>query len=213
MQNRDPIQVLIVDDHGMVRKGLQAYLIAQADINVIGECKNGLEAVKFCEDKQPDVILMDLVMPGLDGAEATRAIREKRPEIQIIALTSFQEQDLIQEVLQAGAIGYLLKDVTGVELADAIRSVKEGKPILSADVLQTLVRPPVKTTSDRYELTERELEVLGLLVEGLNNPQIAQKLFISRSTVKVHVSNLLAKLGVSNRAEAVSIALQNKIID
>jgi len=213
MVEKDTIRVLLVDDHGMVRKGLIAYLKKQEGIEVVGQARNGLEAISFCENDQADVILMDLVMPKLNGADATREIRERWPEIQVIALTSFQEKDLIQRALQAGAIGYLLKDVKGEELAEAIRSADAGKPILSAEVLKSLVQPDRKTNDLGKDLTTREIEVLGLLVKGMSNPEIAQQLFISRSTVKVHVSNLLAKLGASKRAEAVSIALQHKLVD
>jgi len=213
MVEKEKIRILLVDDHGMVRKGLVSYLDNQAGIEVIGEARNGIEAVSFCEKDQADVILMDLVMPKMDGLDATREIRERWPEIQIIALTSFQEKDLIQDVLQAGAIGYLLKDVSGEELAEAIRSAYSGKPILSAEVLQSLIQPPERADDLGKDLTEREIEVMGLLVKGMSNPEIAQQLFISRSTVKVHVSNLLSKLGASNRAEVVSIALQHKLVE
>jgi NarL family two-component system response regulator LiaR len=207
------IRVLLADDHGMVRRGIIAYLRNQAGVEIIGEAKNGREAVKLCEENRPDVVLMDLVMPEMNGVAATREIHQKWPDIQIIALTSFQEKEMIRDVLQAGAISYLLKDATGEELAEAIRAAQAGRPMLAPEALEALIKQNERTSDLGKDLTNRELEVLGLLIKGMSNPEIAQNLYISRSTVKVHVSNLLSKLGVSNRAEAVSIAIQEKLVD
>jgi NarL family two-component system response regulator LiaR len=213
MNSSSPIKVIIVDDHGMVRRGLKAYLSNNADIEVIGEARNGNEAVRACEQTQPDVVLMDLIMPELGGVAAIRMIHQRWPRIQIIALTSFQEKQLVQEALQAGAISYLLKNVTGDELAEAIRGAYAGRPTLSPEALEALVQPETARFVLDEDLTRREREVLKLLVKGLTNPQIAAALTVSRSTVKAHVSNILSKFGVSNRGEAIALAIEHKLVD
>ena len=213
MSNTEIIRVMLVDDHAMVRSGLAAFLFAQEDLELVAEASSGEQAVAICQDKQPDVVLMDLVMPGMDGATATKKIRERCPEIQVIALTSFKEQELVEGALKAGAIGYLLKDITADELANAIRAAAAGKPTLSPEAAQVLIQA-TRTPADRlgFDLTERELEVLALMVEGLNNNQIAEKLVVSVSTAKFHVSSILSKLRVSSRTEAVAVALQNNLV-
>jgi NarL family two-component system response regulator LiaR len=211
MDRNGPIRVMIVDDHGMVRKGLRAYLQAEADLVVVGEAGDGRDALSLYESLQPEVILMDLVMPVLDGVSATRLILERCPGVQVIALTSFTEKELIQRAIQAGAIGYLLKNVSGDELARAIRAAAQGRPTLAPEAVQALVRNEFKADAPGFDLTPREREVLGLLVKGLTNPQIAERLVVSRATAKAHVSNVLSKLGVSNRAEAVALAVENKL--
>lgn len=207
------IRVLIADDHAVVRNGLGSFLSAYDDFELVGEAKNGEQAVRICEQCRPDVILMDLVMPGMDGARATHLIREKFPMVQVIALTSFKEREQVQSAIQAGAIGYLLKDISAEELARAIRQAHAGKPTLApeaADVLIQAARNPETRLGD--DLTEREREVLALMVDGLNNRQIAERLVVGLSTAKSHVSNVLSKLGVSTRTEAVSFALKNSIL-
>ena len=211
MAKANPIRVLIIDDHGMVRKGLITYLKNKTDLEVVGEGRDGKEAITLCEQLQPDVVLMDLIMPELGGIAATRAIHKNWPNIQVIALTSFQERDLVQDVLQAGAISYLLKNIAGDDLADAIRAAYLGRPTLPPEAVQSLIRHD-ESESIGKDLTRREREVLALLVKGLNNPEIADRMFVSRATVKVHVSNVLSKLGVSNRAEAISVAIHNKLV-
>jgi two-component system, NarL family, response regulator LiaR len=212
MGAKDPIRVMIVDDHGMVRKGLMAYLKNMPDLDVVGEARDGQEAVNQVEAMQPDVILMDLIMPELGGVAATRLIHKRWPAVRVIALTSFQEKELVQDALQAGAISYLLKNIAGDDLADAIRAAHHGRATLAPEAVQALIRPEDTDAGLGRDLTRREEEVLGLIVKGLSNPEIAERMCVSRSTVKVHVSNVLSKLGVSNRAEAISLALQHKLI-
>jgi len=214
MQKSKTIKVMLVDDHDMVRRGLAAFLQGTPDLELVGEARDGAEALAMCNRVQPDVILMDLMMPEVDGAAATRTIGERWPDIKIIALTSFQEKDLIHEALRAGAIGYLLKNVTVEELAAAIRSAHAGQSTLAPEAVQALLQTSSLQTQSKpaYNLTEREMEVLALLVEGLNNREIAEKLFVSRATAKAHVSHIFDKMGVSNRAEAITLAFREEII-
>jgi NarL family two-component system response regulator LiaR len=206
------IRVLLVDDHAVVRSGLGAFLLAFDDLELVGEASGGEEAVRLCPQVRPDVVLMDLVMPGMDGAAATRAIRQRCPHIQVIALTSFKEKELVQGALEAGAIGYLIKNISADELADAIRAAYAGKPTLAPEAAQALIRAATEPPAPGYDLTNRELEVLELMVEGLNNVGIAERLVVSRSTVKFHVSSILSKLGVASRTEAVALALQHNLL-
>ncbi|MEW6650051.1 MAG: response regulator transcription factor [Chloroflexota bacterium] len=205
------IRILIVDDHSVVRSGLSAFLSVNPDLELVGEAENGEQALVRASILQPDVILMDLMMPVMDGVAAIRAIKGKHPHIQIIALTSFQEDELVQNALKAGAVGYLMKNVSARELADAIKSARQGKMVLSSEAAQALVRA-TQQAQEVEMLTEREQEVLKLMVEGLNNAEIAERLVVSLSTVKFHISNILMKLGVDNRVAAVTTALQKKLV-
>jgi NarL family two-component system response regulator LiaR len=206
------IRVLIVDDHTMVRRGLATFLQVFDDLEMAGEAASGQEAIQMCAQLQPDVVLMDMVMPEMDGATATRLIREQSNAVQVLALTSFKEEILVQSALQAGAIGYLLKDVSADELAQAIRAAHAGRSTLSPEAAQALVHATSQPPAPGIDLTERELEVLSLIVEGLNNSQIAARLTVSPSTVKSHVSSILSKLAVTSRTEAVSLALRNRLV-
>lgn len=212
ISSSQPIRVMLVDDHTMVRRGLAAFLKVFDDLQLAGEAESGREAIQLCADILPDVILMDMVMPDMDGAAATRAIRQQFPHVQVIALTSFKEGDLVKNALEAGAIGYLLKDISADELVRAIRAAHAGRATLSPEAAQSLVETANQPAVPGQDLTERELEVLALMVEGLNNTQIAGRLTVSSSTIKSHVSNILSKLGVASRTEAVTLALRNHII-
>ena len=207
-----PIRIMLVDDHTMVRRGLATMLKVFDDLQLAGEAESGASAIQLCGKFKPDVILMDMVMPDMDGATATRAIRAKYPQVQIIALTSFKDGSLIKKVLEAGAIGYLLKDITADDLVRAIRSAYAGRVTLSPEAAQSLVETANLPPAPGLDLTEREREVLVLMIEGLNNIQIAGRLNVSPSTVKSHVSNILSKLGGASRTEAVTLALRNKIV-
>jgi two-component system, NarL family, response regulator LiaR len=213
MSEETPIRVMIVDDHAVVRSGLGAFLLVYDDFELVGEASSGEQAVRICDQVKPDVVLMDLVMPGMDGAATTRAIRDKCPNIQVIALTSFREQELVQGALKAGAIGYLLKNVSADELAYAIRGAHVGRPTLAPEAAQALIDSSRQEDMPRFDLTEREREVLAFMVKGMSNPEIAEQMIVSRSTVKFHVSSILGKLGVSSRTEAVALALQQHLVE
>ena len=208
-----PIRVMIVDDHTMVRRGLATFLLVFDDLELAGEAANGDEAIQLCARLLPDVVLMDLAMPDMDSVTATRIIRKRSPSVQVLALTSFTEEKLIQNALQAGAIGYLLKDVTADELAQAIRAAHSGRATLSPVAVQAMVHAATQPPALGHDLTERERAVLTLMVEGLNNTEIAAKLVVSPSTIKSHVSHILRKLDVAGRTEAVALAVRHRLVD
>ena len=207
-----PIRIMVVDDHEMVREGLTTFLKAFDDLQLAAEAESGATAIQLCAEILPDVILMDMAMPDMDGVSAIQAIRKKHPQVRIIALTSFKEGSRIKKALEAGAIGYLIKDVSADDLARAIRAAHAGRATLSPEAAQALVERENQPPAPGLDLTEREREVLRLMIEGLNNIQIAGKLTVSPSTIKSHVSNILGKLGVASRTEAVTLALRNGIV-
>jgi len=213
MAGQDAIRVMIVDDHAVVRSGLSAFLLAFDDLEYVGEATGGADAVRQCVSLRPDVILMDLVMPEVDGAEATRRIKETCPDVQVIALTSYKEDELVQGALKAGALSYLLKNVSADELAQAIRAAHAGRPTLAPEAARVLIKAATEPPEKDEGLTSRELEILKLMVAGDSNPAIAGRIFVSRSTVKFHVSNILMKLGATSRTEAVAIALQRGLVE
>jgi NarL family two-component system response regulator LiaR len=212
MIDQDVIRVMIVDDHTMVRKGLAAMLKAKPDLELIGEASNGHEALRLCQDVQPDVILMDLMMPQMDGVTAIQAVRRRWPAIRMIALTSFKEKDLVQRALRAGAISYLLKNVSIDDLAQAIRAAWAGQSTLAPEATQALIQVASQGPQLGHDLTPRERQVLELMTEGLTNPEISKRLMVSLSTARAHVSSILSKLAVSNRAEAVAQAFRLKLV-
>jgi NarL family two-component system response regulator LiaR len=206
-----PTRVLIVDDHGVVREGLRAYLELEPDIQVVGEAKDGLEAVRRAAELQPDVVLMDLVMPNMDGVDATSRIKEQQPATHVIILTSFLDDERVVPAIRAGATSYLLKDVAATDLARAIRGARAGQAQLHPEVARRLMQ---QVTSPRKpdagaQLTDREREVLRLLADGRSNKEIARALVVSERTVKGHVSNILGKLGLQDRTQAALFAVRN----
>lgn len=212
MPEAGTIKVLLVDDHAVVRSGLGAVLLSYDDMTLVGEAGNGEEAIRLCEQIHPDVVLMDLMMPVMDGVEATTAIRKRWPEINVIALTSFKEKEMVEGALKAGAMSYLLKNVSANELVTAIRGAVSGQPRLSPEAAQVLIQEIKEPPAPTYDLTDREKEILNLMVEGLPNTAIADRLVVSQSTVKFHVSNVLSKLGVGSRTEAVALALKHHLV-
>ena len=208
------IRVLAVDDHELLRRGIRFSLLAVEDVELVGEAQDSDEALQQCEASQPDVVLMDMRLAGskLNGIETTQLIRSRYPHIQVIVLSSFHDKDMVQGAMQAGAIGYLVKGVSAKEMSEAIRAAYAGKPTLAAEALADLVQPASKEYQVGHDLTEREQEVLPLLVEGLSNPQIAQRMHLSTAAVKYHVSNILSKLEASNRTEAATIAIEHNLV-
>ena len=208
------IKILIVDDHGVVRQGLRGYLDFQPHITVVGEAANGEEALELAQLHLPDVVLMDLIMPKMDGITATRRLRTLAPETKVIILTSFADEEKVFPALKAGAVGYLLKDVSPQELVAAIHSAHQGKAQLHPAVTKMLVDEFVSAAQEPApaDLTHRELEILRLIANGLSNQEIAQTLTISYKTVKTHVSRILSKLHLADRTQAAIYALKNGIV-
>jgi two-component system, NarL family, response regulator LiaR len=202
------IRVLVVDDHAVVRGGLRFFLGGADDIEIVGEGASGVEALELVAQLVPDVVIMDVMMPGMDGITATRELRRRFPQVRVLALTSFGEGELVQQALQAGAIGYLLKDTQGGELIRAVRTAVTGAPVLSPEITRALVNALNTPPAPGGDLSERERAVLRLMVAGLSNEQIAEQLYISRNTVRHHVHNILSKLHAVNRTEAVALAVQ-----
>ena len=212
MPNADRIKVMIVDDHPIVRSGLATMLVAFDDLELVGEASSGSKALALCQQELPDVILTDMVMPGMDGLETTRKVLEQYPSVKIIILTSFTKDTMVQDALQAGATSYLLKDSSIDQLAEAIRAAYTGQPTLSSEATRALVNSKSGPPSFEPGLTAREKQVLALIVEGLSNEEIADRLVISHATARHHVSACISKLGVKNRTQAASLAVKHKLI-
>ena len=212
MSEAHTIRVLIVDDHEIIRTGITYSLSAYHDLELVGEANSGQEALRLCSETQPDVVLMDMLMPGMDGVQTTEAIRKEHPQVQVLALTSFYDRDRVQQAMQAGAAGYLVKGVSASQLAEAIRVAHAGQTVLSPEATQVLIRPDDQRAALGHDLTQREQEVLSLLAKGLSNAEIAQQLTITTSTTKHHVSAILSKLGVASRAGAVILAMEQGLI-
>ena len=208
----DPIRIILVDDHAVLRSGLKYITEVIDSIEVIGEASNGIEAVQLFQELKPDVVLMDLMMPEMGGLEATHRITREFPEARVIVLSSSKENDVVQDALKAGAVGYLLKNISSAELTNAIEKAHTGIPTLSPEATQALIQSKTKPEKPEYNLTLREIEVLEKLTIGLTNPQVADALCISPATVKRHVSNIFIKMNVNNRTEAVAVALKHIII-
>jgi NarL family two-component system response regulator LiaR len=211
-----PISVLIVDDHEIVRRGIRDFLETQADFSVVGEAGSGEQAIQMALDLVPDIVLMDLILPGLDGIESTRRIKSLSPRTQIVVLTSFHEDEHIFPALKAGATAYILKDIRMDQLAEALHKAVNGEvtlhPRVAARVLQNIRGEHDETLNPFTELTERELDVLKLLANGLSNSRIAEQLFISENTVKGHISNILSKLHLADRTQAAAFAWREGIV-
>jgi NarL family two-component system response regulator LiaR len=210
MTDHNPIRVVLADDHAQMHRTVQVILGATPDITLVGQGANGQEAVALCEQYQPDIVLMDVVMPVMDGIEATKVLHERFPEIKILVLSSFQDHESVYAMLQNGAVGYLTKSSLADDLAETIHAICQGKMVFSSEVGAQLVSPPQPAVD--YGLTDRELEVLVLLAEGLTNQQSAQRLSISQSTLKYHMNNIYQKLGVQTRSEALVLAAKNNLI-
>ena len=213
MSEKEPIRVIAVDDHEVVRGGIRYALLAYDDVELVAETDDGEQAIRLCQQVRPDVVLMDLMMPGMHGVETARVLREQYPNVQILVLSSFLDMDLVRRAMQAGATGYLLKGVSNEELVEAIRAAKDGRPVMAKEAMAALVQAASPSSRLGDDLSEREREVLALLAQGLSNKAIAERLFLSVATVKYHVRLLLSKLGARSRAEAVALAWQHNLIE
>jgi NarL family two-component system response regulator LiaR len=213
MTESESIRVLSVDDHELLRRGIRFSLLSFDDLELVGGAANGEEALVKCAEKSPDVVLMDIFLTGdADGIAAIKEIRERFPQVHVIALSSFFDRNLVQNAMRAGAIGYLVKGVSGEELAEAIRAAHAGRPVLGTEAVNALVQPAESESWPGHDLTSREREVLALLVEGLSNAEIAAQLHVTVATAKYHVSNILSKLGASNRTEAAALARHHRLV-
>jgi len=213
MNETNVIRILIVDDHPMVRSGLQDFILTRDGMQLVGEAQNGVEAVEFCATHDVDVVLMDMVMPLMDGSEATRRILALGKPVKVIALTSFHEQNLVEQAMKAGATSYLLKNVTAQELVEAIKAASGGFSMLAPEATKALIQSNNPKHEVGYDLTEKEREILAFLVKGLSNQEISNQLHISISTVKYHTANIFSKLGVRNRVEATTFALEHNLVE
>jgi NarL family two-component system response regulator LiaR len=212
MTTEDLIRIMTVDDHQITRSGIRFLLMAFDDLELVAEAHDGEEAIRLCEEIQPDVVLMDMMMPKMDGVATTQALRQRCPQSQVLALSSFHDADLVRRAMKAGAAGYMLKGVSIDELADAIRAVHAGRPALAPEAVEALVQTTDLPGTLGADLTERETQVLNLLAGGLSNAEIAEELVVSVGAVKYHVGSILSKLGASNRTEAAKLAWQHGLV-
>ena len=213
MNTKAPVRVLVVDDHRHIHEVITRVLMGVSDICIVGQAANGVEAVRLCEETRPDLILMDVVMPLMDGMQATERIREKYPEAKILILSSFQDHESVHQLLRRGAAGYITKDTLANDLVSVIRTTVQGKAVFSPAVVEKLMSAAVPAPGiEKFGLTDRELEILVLMADGLTLQQMAVKLSITLSTVKYHSANIFGKLGAQNRSEALVIALKNNLI-
>jgi NarL family two-component system response regulator LiaR len=213
MNETNAIRILIVDDHPMVRSGLHDFILTNDGMELVGEAQNGIEAVDFCATHDVDVVLMDLVMPLMDGSEATRRIIAQGKPVKVIVLTSFHEQNLVEKALKAGATSYLLKNVTAAELVEAIKAAAGGFSMFAPEAAKALLHNDRPGNAVGFDLTKKEREILPLLIKGLPNLEISNQLHISLATVKFHLANIYSKLGVRNRVEATTIALEHDLVE
>ncbi len=213
MGTKTPIRVLVVDDHRHIHEVITRVLVGINDISIVGQAANGAEALRLCEEAQPDLILMDVVMPVMDGMQATERLREKYPDSKILVLSSFQDHESVHQMLRSGAAGYITKDALTNDLVNVIRTTMQGKAVFSRNVIENLISPHAVTpAAEKFNLTDRELEILVALADGLTLQQIALKFSIALTTVKYHSANIFRKLGAQNRSEALVIALKNNLI-
>ena len=210
MTDQNPIRVVLVDDHLQIHRIVQTILSSTADIKLVGQGANGQEGIALCEQYQPDIALMDVVMPVMDGIEATKVLHERLPAIKILVLSSFQDHESVYAMLRNGAVGYLTKSSLAQDLAETIRATVQGKMVFSSEVGAQLVAPPQPAVN--FHLTDRELQVLVLMAEGLNMPEMAAKLVVSPATAKFHMENICRKLGVRTRSEALVVAAKNNLV-
>ena len=210
MIDENPIRVVLVDDHAQMHSIVRATLDVTSDIKLVGQGANGQEGIVLCEQYEPDIALMDVVMPIMDGIDATKILQERLPDIKILVLSSFQDHESVHAMLRYGAVGYITKSSLAEDLADTIQATFQGKMVFSSEVGAQLIAPPQPTVD--FQLTDRELEVLVLLAEGLTNQQSALQLSISQSTLKFHMTNIYQKLGVQTRSEALVLAAKNNLI-
>jgi NarL family two-component system response regulator LiaR len=212
MSDSKPIRIVLVDDHIQIHTIVVTLLKEASGILLVGQAANGQEALDLCRQLQPDIVLMDVVMPVMGGIEATRLLHEQYPDVKTLVLSSFQDHGSVMTMLNNGAVGYISKSSLSKDLIETIRTTYQGKMVFSTDVVAQLISTPGQSSSSNFHLTEREMEVLALMAEGKNMPEIADKLFISQSTVKFHISNICSKLGVSTRSEALIIAAKNGLV-
>jgi two-component system, NarL family, response regulator LiaR len=210
MPNSPLIRVVLIDDQRRVHEAVGIALSGCEDIRLVGHGSNGAEALELCADLKPDLVLMDVVMPGVDGIETTRVLHTRFPTIKILVLSAFQDDESVRAMLHSGAVGYVVKSALAHDLAPAIRTAMSGQSVFSAEVVNVLLQKPAPTQD--FRLTEREREVLRAMADGLNNVEIAEKLVISASTVKFHITNIEHKMGVETRAEAIVLAAKNNLV-